>query len=117
MAYFSRVVARSLPRLHIYIYGVKLPTGIQIIAKRQQARRLPRLPGRMEHEILLLVNKTLHLFEVNPGKRVDVIMIGRDYRSGSIEKLGYFLHGAISLYNGAISLHTLKRYKGNTFLR
>ena len=60
--------------------------GVQPFPQRQQSRRLPRLAGRVQHEVALVADKPKQLVQVEADQRRNAVVVRRHHRAGRVEE-------------------------------
>ena len=82
----AHVLPRGLADLDVDVHAAEIAARVQLVPQRQQRRRLARLAGRVQHEVLPLPHEQQEIVDVEPRERRDVVVDLRLYRTGGVEE-------------------------------
>ena len=81
----SDVFAGRLRHLDVDVHA-PAALGVQPFPQRQQGRRLPRLAGRVQHEVAFVADEPKQLVHIETGQRRNAVVVRRHHRSGRVEE-------------------------------
>ena len=80
------VLTCGLAALDVDVHAAELAAGVQLVAERKERRRLPRLPRRVQDEVLPLPDEQQEVVHVQPRQGRDVVVHLRDDGAGGVEE-------------------------------